>query len=125
WAGVLGSAQAAAAAFVLPEDVDQQQFRVIADDLRCPTCVGLSVLNSDEKFALQIKEKVVEDLRLGKSREEIMAYFLERYGPWILREPPREGFHGLAWQIPIAILLLGPLVLWILFWRRRRDYDTL
>lgn len=111
--------------FPVPEDVNADQFKDIADDLRCPTCTGLSVLNSDEKFATQIKEIVVEEMRKGKDKEEIMGYFLKSYGPWILREPPKRGFHALAWLLPGLCLLAGPPLIWFMVWRRRRTYDTL
>jgi cytochrome c-type biogenesis protein CcmH/NrfF len=111
--------------YVIPEDVDAAKFGELAKDLRCPTCIGLSVLNSDEKFATQIKEKIVEQLREGKSREDIMVYFVDRYGPWILREPPKEGFHILAWILPAAMLVFGPILIYFLIWRKRRSYSTL
>ncbi len=111
--------------YVVPEDVDAAKFGDLAKDLRCPTCIGLSVLNSDEKFATQIKEKIVEQLREGKSREDIMIYFVDRYGPWILREPPKEGFHLWAWILPAAMLVFGPFLIYFFIWRKRRSYSTL
>lgn len=97
----------------------QDQFRDVASDLRCPTCVGLSVLESDAPFSKQIKDEVTNQLKAGKSHEEILTFFTERYGPWILRVPPKTGVSILAWAIPLAVLLAGPLAVWFLVWRRR------
>lgn len=97
----------------------QDQFRDVASDLRCPTCVGLSVLESDAPFSKQIKDEVTNQLKAGKSHEDILTFFTERYGPWILRVPPKTGVSVLAWAIPLAVLLAGPLAVWFLVWRRR------
>lgn len=97
-----------------------EKFRDVAGELRCPTCTGLSVLESDAKFSLQIKDIVKEQVEAGKNKDEILAYFTERYGPWILRSPPAKGFNMLAWMLPIAALLLGPPAVWFFVWRKRR-----
>lgn len=100
-------------------------FHDVATSLRCPTCTGLSVLESDARFSQQIKEIVLEQVEAGKSKDQILQYFTERYGPWILRSPPAKGFNILAWALPIAILILGPLGVWFFVWRKRRVVSTL
>ncbi len=97
-----------------------EKFRDVAYELRCPTCTGLSILESDAKFSLQIKDIVKEQVEAGKSKQEILQYFTERYGPWILRSPPAQGFNILAWLLPISALLLGPPAVWFFVWRKRR-----
>lgn len=114
----------------VPEDViptfqmspeQQDEFRSVAEMLRCPTCQGLSVLESDAAFSLQIQARVKEQIAEGKSRDQILEYFTERYGNWILREPPRKGFNLFAWVFPIVLLLSGPVLIWVFVWRRRKD----
>ena len=83
------------------------EFRDVAEGLRCPTCTGLSVLESDAKFSTQIKDEVQEQLDKGRSKDEIYKFFVERYGPWILREPPKEGFNFFTWAFPIGLLVFG------------------
>jgi cytochrome c-type biogenesis protein CcmH/NrfF len=100
-------------------------FHDVASSLRCPTCTGLSVLESDARFSQQIKDIVLEQVDAGKSKDEILKYFTERYGPWILRSPPAKGFNILAWALPLAILVLGPPLVWFFVWRRRRVVSTM
>lgn len=104
--------------------VDENAFRDVASDLRCPTCTGLSVLDSDAAFSVQIKNEVKEQLASGKDKDQILRFFTERYGPWILRAPPKEGIHLWAWLIPLAVLVLGPLLIWIFVWSRRGNDAT-
>lgn len=101
-----------------------EEFMDVAKELRCPTCTGLSVLESDAKFSVQIKDIVKEQVEAGKSKDEILTYFTERYGPWILRSPPKTGFNILAWALPIGVLLLGPPLVWFFVWRKRRVVST-
>lgn len=100
------------------------RYRDIAKDLRCPTCTGLSVLESDAKFSEQIKSIVQEQVIAGKSKDEIFQYFVERYGPWILRAPPKSGFNTVAWAFPIAILVGGPPLIYVFVWRRKKQVST-
>lgn len=101
----------------------QEEFKDIAADLRCPTCTGLSVLDSDAPFSVQIKNEVKEQLTSGKAKSDILKFFTDRYGPWILREPPKEGIHLWAWIIPLGILIVGPLLLWVLVWTRPSNVE--
>jgi cytochrome c-type biogenesis protein CcmH len=101
------------------------EYRDIAKDLRCPTCTGLSVLESDAKFSQQIKDIVKEQVTEGKTKDEIYQYFTERYGPWILRAPPKSGFNLLAWLFPISLLLAGPPLVWFFVWRKRKVITTM
>jgi cytochrome c-type biogenesis protein CcmH/NrfF len=97
----------------------------VAKELRCPTCTGLSVLESDAAFSVQIKDIVREQVEAGKSKEEILKYFTARFGPWILRSPPVSGFNLWAWGVPVGLLVLGPPLIWFFIWRKRRVVSTL
>ncbi len=101
----------------------QSLFQKVSEQLRCPTCNGLSVKQSDAPFSEQIKKVIVEQVKHGKKEGEIISFFKEHYGVWILREPPKEGFHLIAWIIPALSSLLGLLMLFFL-WRKPKTADT-
>jgi len=114
-------------AAALEEELNEPQkqlFHEVSKDLRCPTCTGLSILESDAGFSLQMKSAVAEQVKQGQSKENILKFFTERYGVWILREPPKQGFHILAWLLPLGAMVLGPLVLWLFVWRKRQTVAT-
>lgn len=104
--------------------LNQDVFKDVAADLRCPTCTGISVLDSDAPFSVQIKNEVKQQLSEGKSKSQILEFFTDRYGPWILREPPKRGVHLWAWIVPLGFLFLGPLAVWYFFWRRSSSQDS-
>ena len=101
-----------------------EEFLDVANELRCPTCTGLSVLDSDASFSVQIKDQVKQQMGEGRSKEEILDFFVERYGPWILREPPKEGFNLIAWLVPIGMFFIGPMAIWAVVWRKKQTVQT-
>ncbi|HYC50373.1 MAG TPA: cytochrome c-type biogenesis protein [Gemmatimonadaceae bacterium] len=82
----------------------------IASTLRCPVCQGESIQDSPAELAQQMRAVVKERLRAGESPEQIQAYFMSKYGEWILLEPRRTGLNLLLYALPIA-LVIGGLVL--------------
>ncbi len=44
---------------------------------------------------------------LSRSPDEVTAYFVERYGEWILLEPKAEGFNWAVWLLPVFLLVGG------------------
>ena len=52
-------------------------------------------------------------MKQGKSDEEIIAYFVKRYGEWILRAPPVSGFNIVLWVLPGTAIVTG--LLWVLY----------
>jgi cytochrome c-type biogenesis protein CcmH len=81
--------------------------------LRCAVCQGLSVADSPSSMARAQLDKIRELVSEGKSDQEIRAYFVARYGEWVLLEPTAEGFNWLVWLGPIALVLGGLVVIYL------------
>ena len=92
-----------------------EQARRIAAELRCPDCQALSVAESETAAAAAIRRQIVEQLAAGQSPEQIRAYFVARYGEWILLAPPSP----FAWWIPVVAIVAG-IGLFAWWWRGRR-----
>jgi cytochrome c-type biogenesis protein CcmH len=93
-----------------PVDLEEQS-RLIAAELRCPVCQNLSVADSPSEMAQQMQALIREQLEEGKSPEQIKAYFISKYGEWILLAPTTEGFSLLVWILPFVALAGGILVM--------------
>ena len=102
--------------------VTEDQVRDVAANLRCVVCQSLSVADSPSETANQMRAIVRERLAAGETPDQVTAYFVEKYGTWILLAPPRRGFDLLVWVVPFAGLALG-LVLAVLAMRRWRKAD--
>lgn len=107
-----------------PKIRNSLEFKEAAGLLRCPTCQGLSILNSDAQFSLQMKQIVEDKIAAGWDKEQIMTFFVDRYGTWIMRTPPKEGISLVAWLLPLTLLILGPLMVWLIFWRKTQKVTT-
>ena len=55
----------------------------------------------------RLKRRIRELVAEGRSDEEIRGFFVERYGTWILLDPPKSGFNLAAWLLPGAAVLAG------------------
>ena len=120
----LGSPSAAprpATAAARPATVSEDQVRDIGAELRCVVCQNLSVADSPSETARQMREIIRERLAAGDTPEQVKAYFVEKYGLWILLAPPREGFNLLVWVVPFIGLGLGLVLVAVVIrrWTRR------
>jgi cytochrome c-type biogenesis protein CcmH len=92
----------------------------IGEDLRCPVCQGLSVADSHSPTAEAMREDIRRRVDAGESAEAIKAYYVSRYGEWVLLRPEASGVGVLVWVLPVGALLLaaGGLALAFRRWRR-------
>ena len=104
-----------AAAVQLEQDVFS-----IARELRCPVCRSESAADSNSETSIEFRNIVREQLEGGRNREQILAYFQNTYGDWILLDPPRRGLYLWVWGLPVAagVLGLGLLGYFVNRWRR-------
>jgi cytochrome c-type biogenesis protein CcmH len=89
------------------QPVDENTVHQIAVQLRCVVCQNLSVGDSPSETANQMRGLIREQLAAGRTPDEVLTYFVERYGQWILLSPPKQGFNLLVWVVPFAGLALG------------------
>jgi cytochrome c-type biogenesis protein CcmH len=101
--------------------VEEQAVYDIANQLRCVVCQNLSVADSPSEMALQMRGVIKERLAAGDSPDQVVRYFVDKYGDWILLSPPRRGFSLLVWIFPfVAVIVgLGIVALALRRWTRR------
>ena len=87
--------------------VSEQTVHEVAAQLRCVVCQSLSVADSPSETANQMRGIIRERLAVGDSPEQVRAYFVEKYGDWILLSPPKSGFTLLVWLVPFVGLGIG------------------
>ncbi|HEY8552242.1 MAG TPA: cytochrome c-type biogenesis protein CcmH [Thermaerobacter sp.] len=97
----------------------EREARSLERALRCPVCEGQSVADSNSAVALQMRQEIRRMLAEGRSRDEILRAFADRYGAWVVYMPPRHGWYLLGWAGPFLAVGAGAgLLVW--WWRGRR-----
>ena len=98
---------------------DLDQAHAIGKMLRCPVCQGMPIAESPSQMARDMMARVRDMLSEGKSRQEVLDYFVERYGEWVLLEPKAQGMNLALWLLPAAALVIGAFIV-VRYARRRR-----
>ena len=80
---------------------EDQRVRRITSVVRCPTCQGLSVAQSDAPAARAIDDEVRRRVQAGESDGEIKDYLVSRYGQDVILQPETEGVALLVWGLPV------------------------
>ncbi len=83
----------------------------LAEKLRCLVCQNESLASSHAELAEDLRREVREQMKLGKSDQEIIDYLVARYGDFVLYDPPVKKTTLLLWYGPFALLLIGTGVL--------------
>lgn len=84
-----------------PEQVNQIAYR-IGLKIRCPVCQGLSISDSTSPAAVQMQQKVRDLVAAGYGEPEIIDYFVQRYGEFLILDPQADD----AWTT--TLLYVGP-----------------
>jgi len=89
------------------EDPLERKVLDIAAKLRCTVCQNQPVAESNSGLAKDMRAVIKEKLQAGRGEKEIMQYFVDRYGDYVLLAPPKSGNGLLIWLLPPALLLLA------------------
>ena len=91
------------------EPAKQQAYENLVRELRCLVCQNQSLADSDADLAKDLRTEVYNIIQSGKSEEDAVKFLVDRYGDFVLYNPPLKPATTLLWLGPFA-LLLGSLV---------------
>lgn len=103
------------------EDPLERRVLDIAKDLRCAVCQNQPISESNAGLARDMRDIIREQLKAGKSRADIMQYFVDRYGNYVLMKPPVEGPGTMLWLLPALIAIILATSAFVYLKHRRRD----
>jgi cytochrome c-type biogenesis protein CcmH len=99
---------------------NETRIRQLEEKLRCLVCQNQTLADSSAELASDLRKQVRDQVAAGRSDEEIIRFLVQRYGDFVLYEPPFKATTALLWIGPFA-LLLGAAFFLIVTLRRRRD----
>ncbi|HEI8866540.1 cytochrome c-type biogenesis protein [Serratia sp. AKBS12] len=96
----------------------EQQYRELTEQLRCPKCQNNSIADSNAIIAADMRSKVYELMMQGQSKQQIIDYMVARYGNFVTYEPPVTPATLILWLGPLLFVLIGGAV--VIMRSRRR-----
>lgn len=97
----------------------EQRVMRLSSELRCLVCQNETLADSRADLALDLRNQVREQMRAGKTDEEIKVWLTQRYGDFVLYRPPMKSITWLLWFGPFVLLAVaGGAFVW--YSRRRR-----
>ena len=102
----------------------EERVKAISLELRCLVCQNQTIADSNAGLAVDLKNQVRDMLREGMNERQIKDFMVERYGDFVLYDPPIKSTTLVLWAAPL-------LMVFIAFWfvvrtvrRRARSTDA-
>lgn len=116
---ICGIAFATIDAYEFKTPDDEQRFRVLVEELRCPKCQNQNIADSNAGLAKDIKDRVHRLINEGKDNAEITDYMVERYGDFITYRPPVRPVTWFLWFGPFVLALLAAFIIFMIKLRQK------
>src|SRR5579885_1427434 len=82
----------------------------VEKQLGCPICTDLPLNVCDNEICQQMRGVIHQKLSEGETPDQVVQYFVDRYGNAVLLSPPQRGFSLAAWYLPFLALAAGAVV---------------
>jgi cytochrome c-type biogenesis protein CcmH len=100
----------AAAKEAAPASADpalEARVMAVAEELRCLVCQNENIAASNAELAVDLRKQIRSQLAGGRSQQQILDYMVERYGDFVLYNPPLKASTLVLWGGPFVLLLVG------------------
>jgi cytochrome c-type biogenesis protein CcmH len=114
---------AATLAFSQEDPILEKRVMALAEELRCLVCQNQTLADSHAALAVDLKNRIRELLREGKTEREVLDFMVQRYGDFVLYRPPLRAATALLWGGPFIFLALG-MGAWIVWLRGRKTSEA-
>ncbi|MBR9856129.1 MAG: cytochrome c-type biogenesis protein [Oceanisphaera sp.] len=117
----LPPAMAAIDVYEFDSPQQEETFRELTRELRCPKCQNQDIADSNAELAKDLREKTYTMLREGSSKKEIIDFMVARYGNFILYKPPVMASTLILWLGPVLVMLLGLVIVLVRTRKKSRN----
>jgi cytochrome c-type biogenesis protein CcmH len=102
----------------------QARYEHVIRELRCLQCRSESLMDSNMQLAADLRRQVRELIAAGKTDKEIFKYMTDRYGDYVLYNPPLRPRTWLLWAAPVLLVVGGGIAAAIVISRKSKLPDT-
>ena len=89
----------------------EQRMKNLTQQLRCLVCQNETLADSQADLAQDLRREIREQMKAGKTDPEILGFLTQRYGDFVLYNPPVKATTYLLWFGPFLLLIVGTIVL--------------
>ena len=104
-------AQAAIYAFNFDDPKKEARFKHFSEELRCLVCQNQTLADSNAGLALDLRKELYRLILEDASDEKIKEYMVNRYGDFVLYNPPVKTSTYLLWFGPFILVVIGLFIL--------------
>ena len=87
--------------------VNEERFQSLTNELRCLVCQNQTIAESNADLAVDLKNLVAKQISEGKTDKEILQYMEDRYGEFVLYNPPVTIENSILWLGPFIVLVIA------------------
>jgi len=102
----------------------EARMKHLTKELRCLVCQSETLSESQAEWAETVRGEIREQIKAGKSDPEILAYVQQRFGDFILYNPPVKPTTYVLWFGPFLLLVMGTVLLFRFLKHRRALIET-
>lgn len=107
-------------AFDFPDELSEKRYNDLTYKLRCLVCQNQNIADSNAPLAVDLKNIVFKMVTEGDSDREIIDFMTERYGDFVLYEPPMRAYTYALWLLPYFLLFCLGLGFFIFAMSKRK-----
>jgi cytochrome c-type biogenesis protein CcmH len=101
----------------------EHRYEHLLQEIRCLQCMNENIANSDAPLAADFRRQIHAKVAEGESEQQIIQYMVNRYGDFVLYNPPLQASTWLLWLGPFLLLGIAFAVVVIIVRRRSRMDD--
>lgn len=98
----------------------EARYQKLTNELRCVVCQNQNVADSNAELAQDVRHLVRTKITEGQTDEQITAFLVERYGEFVLYNPPLTEKTYILWLGPFILMLLAFIILMFMIRRQTK-----
>lgn len=104
---------------VFTDPAQERRYHQLVDEMRCLVCQNQNLADSNSQLALDLRDKIYNMVSTNKTNQQVIDYMVDRYGEFVLYNPPLDPVTSFLWLPPFILLIAGTIIL--LIYIKNRD----
>ncbi|MEN8178284.1 MAG: cytochrome c-type biogenesis protein [Pseudomonadota bacterium] len=112
------------AEYKFDDPVMKSDFRSITEEMRCLVCQNESLAGSNAELAVDLRNEIYDMMQAGQTKDDVIRFMVDRYGDFVLYNPPMKPSTYPLWFGPLILFLIGAILLFRTLKRKKQSQET-